>query len=121
MNDGACVFLLLLLSLLATWAASGANSAYRAFTVTSLFPGPSRFGAKVLGATLLDWFRDYFVEMENGGKVSLCGIFFQSKRILVSVNLVLNLGNPVLLRSVLIAVHEEQSCVLTLSALVQLA
>lgn len=75
--------------------------------------------AKVLRTTLFNWFRDYFRETENGEKVALHGNFL-SKRTLVSVNSALNPGNPVLLRSVLIAVHEEQSCVLTLSVLVHL-
>lgn len=38
----------------------------------------------------------------------------------MSANLLLYAGNPVLLRSVLIPVQEEQSCVLTLSLLVPL-
>lgn len=40
-------------------------------------------------------------------------LFFQSKRKLLSANLLLCPGNLVLLRSVFIPVHEEQSCVLT--------
>lgn len=84
------------------------------------FPGPRDSGPRYWGPHCSTGSEIISGRWRMEEKWLSVGFFFQSKRILVSVNLVLYLGNPVLLRSVLIAVHEEQSCVLTLSALVHL-
>lgn len=84
------------------------------------FPGPRDSGPRYWGPHCSTGSEIISGRWRMEEKWLSVGFFFQSKRILVSVNLVLYLGNPVLLRSVLIAVHKEQSCVLTLSALVHL-
>lgn len=66
------------------------------FPATSLLPGALRLGAKVLGATMLDWIRDYFRYTEKCLFVGF--FFFKSKRKLVSANMLLYAGNPVLLK-----------------------
>lgn len=73
--------------------------------------GPWGGGGQVLGATLLDWIKDYLTETGNGREVTMGFSFLQTRRNLMSANLLLYAGNPVLLRSMLIPVHEEQSCV----------
>lgn len=82
------------------------------------FFSPRHEGPRYLGHTV--WLvRRLFLREEEWRKSVSEGFFsffhFQSQTILVSVNSVLFPGNPVLLRSMLIAVHEEPSCVLALS------